>query len=315
MSNLTQRILVAIVAIPLIVLISMAGGIYFFAFTSLCSAVALSEFYSLARVKGARPLVVLGIAAGFFVNLSFYHAKLQPAVVGAATSLGWAIPFPSQSQLLVITLLVTVAVLGLVELFRNNGSPLLNLSATLLGILYISLFFGTLTGIRELFVPMDFPVLRYLPDTPSVFDPRTADTVYRWGGYTVISIFSVIWICDTAAFHAGKVMGKHLLFPRVSPKKTWEGAVFGFVFALLSSILAKVLVLPYLPFSGAIAIGVIVGVFGQLGDLVESLLKRDAGVKDSSSLIPGHGGAFDRFDSLLFVAPLVYLYLDFILFS
>ncbi len=99
------------------------------------------------------------------------------------------------------------------------------------------------------------------------------------------------------------------MFPRVSPKKSWEGAVAGFLFSVLFMIAARALIIDFLPLSDAIMIGLISGIFGQAGDLIESLLKRDAGVKDSSSIIPGHGGIFDRFDSLLFTAPLVYLYL------
>ncbi len=131
----------------------------------------------------------------------------------------------------------------------------------------------------------------------------------------VISLFAIIWICDTAAFHVGSALGRHKLFPRVSPNKSWEGAVAGFVAALLAAAAAKYLVLEFLTLGSAVLIGAIVGIFGQIGDLVESLLKRDAGVKDSSTLIPGHGGVFDRFDSLLLVSPLVYLYVDFILFT
>jgi phosphatidate cytidylyltransferase len=114
---------------------------------------------------------------------------------------------------------------------------------------------------------------------------------------------------------SGFVTARHKLFPRVSPNKSWEGAVAGFVAAVGAALGAKYLVLEYLTPGAAVVIGALVGVFGQLGDLIESLLKRDAGVKDSSHLIPGHGGVFDRFDSLLLVAPLVYLYLDFIFLS
>jgi phosphatidate cytidylyltransferase len=105
------------------------------------------------------------------------------------------------------------------------------------------------------------------------------------------------------------------LFKSVSPKKTWEGAIFGFVFAILTMVAAKILVLGYLAFQHAIFIGVLIGVFGQLGDLIESRFKRDAGIKDSSKLIPGHGGFYDRFDSLVYISPIVYLYIDFIVLS
>jgi phosphatidate cytidylyltransferase len=316
MSNLTQRILVAIVAIPLIVLICMLGGVYFFGFIALVSAVALHEFYAIARAKGARPMVGAGIVAGFFVNLSFFHPKLLEAFAGGMESVGMPIPFPSQAQLLLIVLILSVAILIVIELFRSKASsPLLNLSTTILGVACVSLFLGSFIGIRELFTPLNFPMLRYVSAGADVFAPAYVDQVYRWGGYTVISIFATIWICDTAAFHAGTVMGTHKLYPAVSPNKSWEGAIAGFLAAIATAVAAKFLVLPYLSVGSAVIIGIIVGVFGQIGDLAESMLKRDVGVKDSSTLIPGHGGAFDRFDSLLLVSPLVYLYLDFIIFS
>jgi phosphatidate cytidylyltransferase len=107
----------------------------------------------------------------------------------------------------------------------------------------------------------------------------------------------------------GTAFGKHKLFPRVSPKKSWEGAISGFVFAILTMIAARAIILDFFSLWDVIIIGIIVGTIGQMGDLVESLMKRDAGVKDSSSIIPGHGGIFDRFDSLLLSAPFIYLYL------
>lgn len=315
MSNLTQRILTALVAIPIILLICMQGGIFFFLFVAAASGIALWEFYRLSGHKGAKPLLSLGLITGFFINLSFFHVKLQTFVTGILIDYGLTIPFPSQSQLFLITLLTAVVVLVVVELFRNDGSALLNLSTTLMGVLYVSCFFGTFIGLRELFVPEDFPIFRFFPGMATIYNPVMVETVYRWGGYTVISLFAMIWICDSAAFHVGMKFGKHKLFPRVSPNKSWEGAIAGFVFAILTAIAAKYLVLEYLSLGSAIIVGIIVGVFDQLGDLVESLMKRDAGVKDSSALIPGHGGVFDRFDSLLLVSPIVYLYLDFILFS
>ncbi|MBK7629315.1 MAG: phosphatidate cytidylyltransferase [Ignavibacteriales bacterium] len=183
-------------------------------------------------------------------------------------------------------------VLLIFELFRNNGSAIQNIGSTLLGVFYLGLFGTTLIGIREFY--------------PNI------NGLYEHGGYLIISIFVTIWICDSAAFFGGTALGKHKLFPRVSPKKSWEGAIFGFVFAILAMILAKNLVLDFLSLKNAIVIGFIIGTFGQIGDLAESLLKRDAGVKDSSHLIPGHGGIFDRFDSLLFSSPIIYLYLTYL---
>ncbi|HLF13987.1 MAG TPA: phosphatidate cytidylyltransferase [Bacteroidota bacterium] len=315
MSNLGQRIATASVAIPLIVLICMAGGIWFFLFIALASAAALHEFYALAKAKGARPNVALGLASGFMVNSAFFYPKLSMFCVELLHDMGWAVPFPTQAQLLVIVLLVSVLSMAVAELFGNRGPAIAGVTATVAGVLYVSLFFGTFIGLREIFVQGDFPAYRWFPDAAGSGADIIWPDVYRWGGYTVISVLSTIWICDTAAYHAGLAIGKHKLFPRVSPNKTREGAAAGFIFAIGSALAAKYLVLDYLSAGDAVIIGLIVGTLGQVGDLFESLLKRDAGVKDSSNLLPGHGGVLDRFDSLLFVAPAVYIYIDFIILS
>jgi phosphatidate cytidylyltransferase len=290
-TNLAKRVAVGVVAIPIILLLCMAGGAYFFAFIALASAVALREFYALAENKGARPLIIVGLAGGFSVNLAFFAASPR---------------IPPQDVLLAFVMIAAV-----VELFHNERSPILNLSTTLFGVCYVSLFFGTLIGIRQMFELDTFPVARYFPG--SVAGESVATQIHHWGGAMTIALFAMIWICDSAAFHVGHAVGTHKLFPRVSPNKSWEGAIAGFVAAILATLLAQRYFLPFLPVTGALFIGAVVGTIGQLGDLVESLLKRDAGVKDSSTLIPGHGGAFDRFDSILLVAPCVYLYLGYLL--
>ena len=307
MSNLTLRVLSAVVGIPLVIAASLAGGLWFLALVCAASAIALHEFYRLAIAKGAQPLVVLGLLSGFFTNLSFFSSNqiwisfLLWAGGGKSMSM-------TQSQMLMVTLIASMVIAGFVELFRNKGSATLNVATTMLGVVYVSLFFGTFIGLRELFTASDYSIARY-------FGNAGGDEIYKSGGLTVVSVLAMIWICDTAAFHGGQAFGRHKLFPRVSPNKTWEGALLGFAVAVASAIAAKYLVLSYLPVGSAIIIGVAVGVAGQMGDLLESLYKRDAGVKDSSNFIPGHGGVLDRFDSLLLVAPLVYLYVDFVLFS
>jgi phosphatidate cytidylyltransferase len=186
-------------------------------------------------------------------------------------------------------IIISSLLLLIVELFRNKGSAILNLGASYLGVFYIGLFSTSILALRE-------------------FYPNIGG-LYERGGYLIIVLLASIWLGDSAAYYGGTALGKHGLFPRVSPKKSWEGAVFGFIFSVGTMILAKLIVLDFVSWDSVIVIGIIIGITGQFGDLVESLLKRDAGVKDSSTLIPGHGGIFDRFDSLLFVAPAVWFYL------
>jgi phosphatidate cytidylyltransferase len=311
-SNLPTRVLVAVVAIPLIVWVTMEGGYPFFAFVALVSALSLYEFYALAEKKGAFPLKAIGLVAGFVVNLSFIYERLQVDVFRYFEARNIHLSMFSQLQFLLVLQLVFLLLVLLIELFRQRGSPTMNLAVTVLGVSIISLFFGTLIMTRELF-PYGFPVHKFFPT--SFADDQELQIITRWGGYTVVSVFATIWICDTAAYFGGLTLGRHKLFERVSPKKTWEGAAFGLVFAFLSMLAARALALDYLTVQDALILGGIVGIFGQLGDLVESRFKRDAGVKDSSSIIPGHGGVLDRFDSLVFVAPIVYLYIDFIVLS
>ena len=310
--GLPTRVAVAAVAIPTIIWVTMEGGYLFFAFVSLISGLSLYEFYRLAEQKGAFPLKTAGLLAGFVVNGSFVYERLQVDMFSYFEARGIQLSMFSQLQFLLVVLLLFILVVLLIELFRQKGSPTLNLGTTVLGVVFISLFYGTLISTRELF-PYGFPAHKFFPT--SFADEGQLETITRWGGYSVVSILATIWICDTAAYFVGVSVGRHRLFERVSPKKSWEGAVAGFVFALLTMIAARALVLDYLSLTNALVLGAVVGIFGQLGDLVESRFKRDVGVKDSSSIIPGHGGVLDRFDSLVFVAPIAYLYIDFVVLS
>uniref|UniRef100_A0A7V2ZLQ0 Phosphatidate cytidylyltransferase n=1 Tax=Ignavibacterium album TaxID=591197 RepID=A0A7V2ZLQ0_9BACT len=267
LSNTAIRIIVSVIAIPLILLVSYLGKWYFTIFVLAISLLAFYEFSTFAKAKNALinlPLGLLGIA---LIILNQYDHFLD----FKALIIFWFL------------------VLLIYELFRNKESALLNLGLTSFGFLYFSLMGSSLIAIRE-FYSVD-------------------NLIYSQGAFLIFSILGTIWICDSAAFFFGTALGKHKLFVRVSPKKSWEGAIFGFVFAILSMILFQKIFVNFLSLETAIGLGVIIGIFGQIGDLVESLLKRDAGVKDSSNIIPGHGGIFDRFDSLLFSAPFVYYYL------
>ena len=129
------------------------------------------------------------------------------------------------------------------------------------------------------------------------------------GRYWVLMVLIMTMVCDSAAYFVGTALGKHRLYPAISPKKSIEGAVGGFV----GSVMSAVLICPWLiadtSLSVACVVGVVVGILGQLGDLFESMIKRNADTKDSGTIFPGHGGMLDRLDSLLFALPGVYLYL------
>ena len=126
----------------------------------------------------------------------------------------------------------------------------------------------------------------------------------------LVGYFIFTWIYDTAAYLYGRQFGKHKLFERISPKKTWEGTIAGVIVTFLSSIGLYFLV-NILPLTDWLVLATIVVVFGTHGDLVESLLKRSLNIKDSGTILPGHGGILDRFDTMLISAPFVFLYFFF----
>jgi phosphatidate cytidylyltransferase len=269
--NSITRVIVAVLAVPLILAVCYFGKYYFLAFALGIALLSFYEFSLMAKTKGMNLNLWAGILGIIFIVLNQYFH------------------FPVNNYHFLILYAVIIC---LVELFRNNGSAIQNLSGTLFGVIYMGLFAASLVGLREFY---------------SLFGEQ-----YFKGGFLIISVFVSIWICDSAAYYGGTALGKHRLFLRVSPKKSWEGALFGFVFAVLTMIAAKFILLYFLDWNTIIVLGVIIGIIGQLGDLVESLFKRDAQVKDSSNIIPGHGGIFDRFDSILLTSPVIFLYLTYV---
>jgi phosphatidate cytidylyltransferase len=169
-----------------------------------------------------------------------------------------------------------------------EGKPLSRAGSTLVGIVYPALF------------------LSYLPEIRDGLETSlgSADAF----GLTLM-LFVLIWICDTAAYYTGRALGKTPLAPSISPNKTWEGSFGGISGAIAGAAAARVLFFPFLTWTDVIVFGLIAGVIGQVGDLVESAMKRSADVKDSGTLLPGHGGILDRFDSIIMATPVYYLYL------
>lgn len=258
----------SIVGIPVLVSAVWFGGLYFSALLAIIGIIGLFELFRICRLNETRPMPIIGIAGVLGVLGLFTSGRVQDIL-----------PF--------LILMVVIALLW--EVFTLKERPVVNSAVTLIGILYIGVFLGTLIGIREGEYPAEG----------------------RMRALFVLSVFVGIWICDTSAYFFGMKFGRHRLFEKVSPKKSVEGAIAGFLGA--AAVFFGVYFSPILPglhLTAVLVILVIVGVFGQVGDLLESWLKRSANLKDSSTLIPGHGGVLDRFDSILLVAPLLYLAIE-----
>ncbi|MFH1841825.1 MAG: phosphatidate cytidylyltransferase [bacterium] len=207
---------------------------------------------------------------------------------------GLAVSWYVYSGGVAISLVMTAILLSVMirELFRRDMShALTHIAVTVLGVLYVGWLGSHLVMLRELPAEVGVP-----------------DVV---GARLVFFVAAVTWAGDIAAYVIGIALGSHPLLPRISPKKTVEGAVGGLLGSVAAGLFCAWNFLPVLtPTHGAL-LGLCGGIAGQLGDLVESLLKRDVGIKDSAGLIPGHGGVLDRFDSLLFSGPLLYYYFRF----
>ncbi|MDZ7331226.1 MAG: phosphatidate cytidylyltransferase [candidate division KSB1 bacterium] len=271
--KLGYRVLVAIFGIPIIVTLTLLGGLPFVGLVLLINLLAQYEFYQLTERKQMHPLKWLGSIGTVLITLSFFYFGIDTL---------WLII----AGLFYVTLLI--------ELFRNHGSATYNIAATTWGFFYPSIFFGFNILIREL--------------------PRSLGVEYAAGGRWILLMLITIWICDTAAYFIGSAWGRHKLYQRISPHKTIEGAVAGFIFAIITAYVCHQLLIKEFHLIHSLVIGLLVGVMSQIGDLVESVFKRDAGVKDTSGILPGHGGFLDRFDAPLFMAPLIYLYLRFVVF-
>lgn len=239
---------------------------------------ALREFYDACRLAGLTPRDPFGIAAGilFLIPATGLLADGGMVLHGAVTAL--------------------VMVSLVVEALRRDRAPLKSLPATWMGALYIGWLLPFAVRLRQV-----------APETISRLGWEVPASWMAWVGEGAWLVFFTLLItnaADTGAYFVGKTWGHHKMAPAVSPGKTWEGAGGGFAAAVITAgLLGSVL---QLPLSFALTAGVLIGVVAPLGDLSKSAIKREIGIKDFGTLIPGHGGVLDRFDSLLFTAPAVY---------
>ena len=291
MSNLVQRVLFAVIAIPIIVFIVLTKPLAFFLLAVILSGLTVNEYYGLARIKGYSPQVVTGVIFSILITLSFGKFRLQSLLA----PLGISIISPQFEMLGALIMIGAIIILS-IELFRNLPNPIEQTAITFFGAIYIGVGMGSMFGIHEYFTIKNTGM-----DHFDMLPP----------GYFILVLLVSIWIGDSAAYFIGKGFGKYKVSERISPGKTWEGAIACFLSCILVWVAAPLVIYKFssIPLRHCIGIGIITGSIGQFGDFGKSLLKRDAGVKDSSNLIPGHGGVLDRLDSILFAAPAVLLYL------
>jgi len=277
MSTINLRNLISRTLTGLVFVAAIAGSILFsreiFAILFLWVALlALNEFFNILKTgEKIKVQVLTGSLA-----LVLLYASI------ALVSLGYA-----NKQMLLLNLLIPVFIF-ISELYKKNDRPIQNIAFTILGIIYVGLPLALLN---------------------MLFNPELSPGEYNPG--LLLGFFVVIWTYDTFAYLSGMLLGRHRLFPRISPKKSWEGTIGGFIFGLLASFILSKFFIEFDLINWMIIASIIM-IFGTFGDLSESMLKRSLKIKDSGNILPGHGGLLDRFDAVLLAAPAVFVYLNLI---
>ena len=287
LKNLIIRTISGVVLLGVVLGAAFAGPIGYGALLLLITGVGVWEFYAMARAKGVEPQRGLGIVGSLGLTLGGVG-------ILCANYLDYEF-----EQLIILG--IGVAALAImftfvVEVFRNRQTPIHNIATTILGIVYVGLPMAVMA-----IIPM-------LLQNPDFKDPH-------WNAWYFLFYLFLVWGNDVFAYLCGITLGKHKLCERLSPKKSWEGFIGGILGAVaMGAFAAWWLDESYIFWVG---LAIVVALTSVIGDLVESMFKRDAGVKDSGKIMPGHGGMLDRFDALLVSAPfaLVYIVTTFLLFD
>ena len=274
MNNLAKRTLVGVPGAAFMVWLIFFNQ-YSFAFLFfLISVLSLNEFYSRSKDDKLDPQRWTGLIAGVLTFLVIVSFKCDLSMVLDTTN----------GLLLLIPLMFSIF---MIELYRKAPHPFTNLAITFLGILYIP-------------VTMALATLIGWSSDDGLFHPSN-----------MFGYFFILWAHDIGAYFAGRWWGKHKLFERISPKKTWEGTAGGVLFAFVVAHFIS-MYCPGLSRAEWLAVTVIILITSTLGDLVESMFKRSISIKDSGTILPGHGGMLDRFDGVFLSVPFVWVFLEWV---
>ena len=280
MKNFIQRAITGLIFVSVLIGCIIQGPLSFGILFCIISALTTYEFCQLMNLQPDihmnKPICTLGSA---FLFLCFFYYGINPEDSGIF------IPY----LVIIIYLLVS-------ELYLKKQSPISHWAYSMFSQLYVAIPLAMLNVLA--------------------FHTHESGSIATYEFIMPLSIFLFIWINDTGAYCTGMLLGKHPLFKRISPKKSWEGSIGGGVFCILAAILIS-MYFPIMPTLTWIGLALTVVVFGTWGDLTESLMKRQLGIKDSGHILPGHGGMLDRFDSAILAIPaaVVYLHIVFTYFS
>ncbi|MBA3683154.1 MAG: phosphatidate cytidylyltransferase [Bacteroidetes bacterium] len=261
-------------------------SLFFFA----VALIGLNEFYKISEKMGSSPYKILGFILGIITYLAFLPVSnfvIEQKLINGVDLLGFLAidrTFRVFSTLILLGPFIILAT----ALFSTKENSIKNALYTIGGIIYAVLPFALLNQVV-------YHIEGRTSDIPS-FNPMV-----------ILGIIFLIWTNDTFAYLGGSLVGKNKMIERVSPGKTWEGTIIGVLITFGLSFLFNNLIFDFKNYTWMV-LGIIVPVLATVGDLVESKLKREAAIKDSGSIMPGHGGVLDRFDSLIFVSPFVYVY-------
>ena len=235
------------------------------------------EFYRFAEKAGYKPQRLIGMVAAALVVMTGFTMKMCLTNGGDLTLM------TGLTVMMGFGFIFLIPFLFICELYRKSPTPIANIGSTLMGVIYVAL-------------PMAL-----LPFIPMLLSPE------KWQPWTVIFYIFIIWANDVFAYLFGITLGKHRLFERISPKKSWEGFFGGLLGAMAMGYVAATVLDSNI--AVWVGMGLIAAITGVFGDLVESMFKRSVDVKDSGNIIPGHGGWLDRFDALILSLPFVFIYL------